>query len=140
MNRPFEINIQLFAEGDTNLNEKKETNLDNKPEEKSETKVNPIRAAFGLKPKKPDKEPEDKKPDAKPEEKKPDAVIPEKEPAKEPEFDEITYNKEKVKIPVTERQTYLQKGYNYDKVKADADNAKATLKKIAELEGFKTVY
>lgn len=32
------------------------------------------------------------------------------------EFDEIDYNKEVVKIPVSERKAYLQKGYNYDKV------------------------
>ena len=37
-------------------------------------------------------------------------------PEKPEEFDEIQYNKEVVKIPVSERQAYLQKGYNYDKV------------------------
>lgn len=57
----------------------------------------------------------------------------------EPEYDEIVYNKEKVKIPVTERQTYLQKGYNYDKVKTAADNANAALLKAAKIEGFNTI-
>jgi hypothetical protein len=61
------------------------------------------------------------------------------------EFYEIPYQKDKdgnqlkVKIPVTERDAYLQKGMNYDKVKTDADTAKATLKRIAQAEGFKTV-
>jgi hypothetical protein len=62
----------------------------------------------------------------------------------EPEFYEIPYMKDKdgkqikVKIPVTERDTYLQKGFNYDKVKTEKEAANATLKRIAELEGFKT--
>lgn len=51
------------------------------------------------------------------------------QPANVPEeFDEIVYNKETVKIPVSERQTYLQKGYNYDKV----HEAKETLSKQVE--------
>lgn len=41
----------------------------------------------------------------------------EETPTEEPEeFDEITYNKETIKIPKSQRQTFLQKGYNYDKV------------------------
>lgn len=59
-------------------------------------------------------------------------------PAEE-EFDEIVYMKEKVKIPVKERQTYLQKGYNYDRVKTAADNATAALARAAQIEGFETV-
>jgi len=34
----------------------------------------------------------------------------------EEEFDTIVYDKQEVKIPVKERQTYLQKGYNYDRM------------------------
>jgi hypothetical protein len=132
------INLQLFAE-DTIPEEKKDTNLDNKPEKKTEESGFSIRKAFGLKDKLPAKEP-DKKPDeVKPEDKKPDDV---KEPEKEPdkvEFDEILYNKERVKIPVAERQTYLQKGYNYDKVKQTADTANAALHRAAKVEGFDTV-
>ena len=131
---------------ETNLDKKEEQNLDNRPEVKSEF-GSAIRNAFGLKSKEQPKEP-DKKIDKKPDEKapeKPNEAVKEpdktndKEPDKEPEFDEILYNKEKVKIPVTERQTYLQKGYNYDKVKTDAEQAKATLQRVAKLEGFDTV-
>lgn len=151
------INLQLFAEGDTNPDEKKETNLDNKPEAKKEEGFS-IRRAFGLKDKEPEKkettkEP-DKKPDEKPEEKKPDEKKPDeaKKPdatddkdKQEPEFYEIPYMKDKdgkqqtVKIPFAERDTFLQKGYNYDKVKERADIANATLQRIARSEGFDTV-
>jgi len=131
------INLQLFAEGDTNPEDKKDTNLDNKPEEVKPF-ASTIRSMFGLKEKEPKKEPEPAKVETKPDD-KPVEKTKQEEPAKEPEFDEILYNKEKVKIPVTERQTYLQKGYNYDKVKADAEAAKATLLRVAKAEGFKTV-
>jgi len=60
------------------------------------------------------------------------------------EFDEIVYNKETVKIPKSERKTYLQKGYNYDKVKQAADKAKedsaalaAVLQRAAKAAGYK---
>jgi hypothetical protein len=53
----------------------------------------------------------------------------------EEEFDEIVYNKERVKIPVKDRQTYLQKGYNYDKVKGKADAYEAKLLKLQEATG-----
>lgn len=58
------------------------------------------------------------------------------------EFDEITYNKETVKIPVTERKNYLQKGYNYDKVQAKASELEGQVKyleKRARQEGFDDV-
>lgn len=41
------------------------------------------------------------------------------------EFDVIDYNKEEIKIPVSERKTYLQKGYNYDKVETERTSLKA---------------
>jgi hypothetical protein len=41
------------------------------------------------------------------------------------EFDIITYNKEEVKIPVSERQSYLQKGYNYDKINTKYEELKS---------------
>lgn len=55
------------------------------------------------------------------------------------EYDVIRYNKEEVKIPVSERQTYLQKGYNYDKVQQQLEQAKqqaAYLERIAKRQGF----
>jgi hypothetical protein len=55
------------------------------------------------------------------------------------EFDVIKYNKEEIKIPVSERQTYLQKGYNYDKVQKQLDEAKQQalyLDRIAKRQGF----
>ncbi len=152
------MNLQLFAEGDTSPEEVK--GQDNKPEGK--TARNPFSKLFNKdytkepekkddtetdeKPvdEKADKEP-DKKPDTKPdvkkagEEKADEKTEPEEPEKKEPEYDEIIYNKEKVKIPVTERQTYLQKGYNYDKVKATADRANEALIRAAKVEGFKTV-
>jgi len=55
------------------------------------------------------------------------------------DYDIIRYNKEEVKIPVSERQTYLQKGYNYDKVQQQLEQAKqqaAYLDRIAKRQGF----
>jgi hypothetical protein len=138
------INLQLFAEGDTTPEKKEDTNLDKKPETAKKDPFAKLMEKFNGT-EKPEKKPDEKKPDEKPEvkpEKKPDEVKTDKKETddkQEPEFDEILYNKEKVKIPVTERQTYLQKGYNYDKVKQTADNANATLQRIARAEGFKTV-
>lgn len=140
------VNLQLFAEGDTIPTEDtKVENIDSKQEKEP---ANPFDRLYKVKFAK--SEPEKKEPENKadvksgdsPDEKKTEEVKePENKPEdkQEPEFDEILYNKEKVKIPVAERQTYLQKGYNYDKVKADADNAKAALKRIAQAEGFKSV-
>jgi hypothetical protein len=140
------INLQLFAE-DTTLEKKEDANLDNKPEKKEPVKdpfARLFKEGFGTKKEPEKKEPEQKaeQPDKKPEEVKPEDKKPESTPeqtAKEIEYDEIVYNKEKVKIPVSERQTYLQKGYNYDKVKATADNANAQLQRIAKAEGYKSV-
>lgn len=55
------------------------------------------------------------------------------------EYDEITYNKETVKIPVSERKNYLQKGMNYEKVQAKATELEGQVKyleKRARQEGF----
>ena len=49
-----------------------------------------------------------------------------------------SFTTKRVKIPVSERSTYLQKGYNYDKVQAKADSATAALLRAAKLEGFDT--
>ncbi|MEN6313248.1 MAG: hypothetical protein ABFD25_03250 [Clostridiaceae bacterium] len=141
------INLQLFAEGDTIPDEKKETNIDKNLETFS------IRSAFGLEPKKePEKKPEEKKPDEKPiepakepikEPEKDPKKEPVKEPVKEPDEDEeVVYLGKTVKVkdlPKEERKAYLQKGMNYDRIKEKADTANATLLRIAKLEGFKTV-
>ncbi len=142
----LKINLQLFAEGDTIPEEKKEAN----PTVEKEPSA--IFKAFGLKPKQPAKEPE-KKPDEKPKEEvkpeKPDEAkkldTMDDKAKQEPEFYEIPYMKDKdgkqqtVKIPFAERDTYLQKGYNHDKVKAEAVSLKTTLQRVAKMEGFKTV-
>lgn len=55
------------------------------------------------------------------------------------EYDIIKYNKEEIKIPVSERQTYLQKGYNYDKVQSQLEQTKqqaAYIERIAKRQGF----
>lgn len=151
------INLQLFADGDANQGEVKDQNLEKQPETKSAF-GSMIRSAFGLKDKeqpkdetkqpetKPDEKPkEEKKPEeSKPDEvKKPDAT--DDKAKQDPEFYEIPYMKDKdgkqqtVKIPAAERDSYLQKGYNYDRVKERADNANATLQRIAKTEGFKSV-
>jgi hypothetical protein len=57
------------------------------------------------------------------------------------EFDIIKYNKEDVRIPVAERQTYLQKGYHFDKVKTELDSTKQQvqyLDRLAKMSGYQT--
>ena len=59
----------------------------------------------------------------------------ENEPTETPseeEFDTITYNKEEVKIPVSERKDYLQKGYNYDKLHGKYEETSSKLKEYDE--------
>ena len=63
-----------------------------------------------------------------------DEAEPDDEP--EPEFDTVTYNKEERKIPVSERQTYLQKGLNYDKIKERADEADSFIDRAAKAVGL----
>ena len=52
------------------------------------------------------------------------------------EFDEILYNKQLVRVPKSQRKDLLQKGYNYDKVKAQRDQLDAALKHAAQLAGY----
>jgi len=57
----------------------------------------------------------------------------------EEEFDIIKHNKAEVKLPISERQTYLQKGYNYDKVKQRADELEKSvsyLDRVAKISGY----
>jgi hypothetical protein len=92
---------------------------------------------------------EEVKPEVKPDEKldeKPEVKAEVKSEVEPVEYDEIVYNKETVKLPVSERKTYLQKGYNYDKVKAAADEAKAKIEesnaklaKLAKAYGYDKV-
>jgi len=56
-------------------------------------------------------------------------------PVVDEEFDEILYNKETVKIPKSERKTYLQKGYNYDKVNSRLTEFEQKVAKIQQLTG-----
>lgn len=139
------INLQLFAEGDTNPDEKKETNLDNKQEPAKEGFS--IRKAFGLLDKKepekkePAKAPETKpadKPDEKPAEKQDEAKEKPEKPAEE-EYDVLTVLGKEKKVPVSERKMWMQKGMDYDFVKGEKVKAEATLKRIAQAEGFDTV-
>lgn len=46
------------------------------------------------------------------------------------EFDEITFNRQPVKIPKSERTAYLQKGYHYDTVRQERDRALAAVKAL----------
>lgn len=130
------INLQLFAEGDTNPNDTKETNLDNKQDKPA----NPFDRLF--KSKAPEKEPE-KKEDIKPDEKAPEASkeLDTKEPEKKETEDFIPLNHlgKEVKIPAAERDKYLQMGLDYTFQKDEAKKAKETLKRIAQAEGFDTV-
>lgn len=137
MNRPIRIDLQLFAEGDTNLDETKEQNLDNKKP------VNPferlIRNGFKKEPEKKELENED----IKPEDKTPEASkeLETKEPEKEEteEFISLNHLGKEVKILSTERDKYLQMGLDYTFQKDEAKKAKETLKQIAQAEGFDTV-
>lgn len=65
------------------------------------------------------------------------AATPAAQPA--PEFDDIVYNGETIKLPVSERKTFLQKGYNYDKVKTKADTYESALQKAARITGYESV-
>jgi len=61
---------------------------------------------------------------------------PETPAAQDEEFDTIVWNKSEVKIPKSERTTYLQKGYNYDKVQKQRDELKGTLDYAAKVAGY----
>lgn len=151
------INLQLFAE-DTNPEIDEEMYLDNsKKDGKPVYKENPfdkLKKKFEKKEleKKDEKKPEEnseakkleksdsEKPDAK---KDPDTKEPEGK--KEDEYDEIVHLGKKVKIPTSERISYLQMGYDYkhlkgenETLKGEHEKSKSILQRIANLEGFKT--
>lgn len=55
------------------------------------------------------------------------------------DYDVIRYNKQEIKIPIAERQTYLQKGYNYDKLQNQYQEAQRQAQladRIAKMQGF----
>lgn len=57
----------------------------------------------------------------------------------ETDYDVIRYNKQEVKIPVSERTNYLQKGYNYDKLQSQYQEAQKQaqyLDRLASMQGF----
>jgi hypothetical protein len=60
----------------------------------------------------------------------------EQQEEQEEEFDEIDYNKEKVKIPKSERKTYLQKGYNYDKVHSKLTETESMMTELESITGM----
>lgn len=60
----------------------------------------------------------------------------ESEEQQDEEYEEIVYNKESVKIPKSEVKTYLQKGYNYDKVHGRLNETEQLLKEIQDLTGM----
>lgn len=145
MKRP--INLQLFAE-ETIPEKPGEKSLETKPDSGF---ASTIRNAFGLKPKeqqkeqtkepekKPDEKPKEEVSEVKPEDKQePETKEPEKKEPEE-EFISIKHLGKEVKIPKAEQQKYLQMGYDYQHVKGEAESAKATLKRIAQTEGFNTV-
>lgn len=68
----------------------------------------------------------------------PPAPDPENNPQPEGEFDTIKYNHEEVKLPVAERQNYLQKGYDYDKVRGERDSLQKQTERLAKLSGYQT--
>lgn len=127
-----EFKSQNLENGNTNQSEDKAKDLDNKDPFARLSRLEELGKVQ-------DTSPKEKPAEVKPAVEKP--VVEKLEAAKpaEEEFDEIVYMKEKVKIPVKERQTYLQKGYNYDRVKAAADNANAALVRAAQIEGFDRV-
>jgi hypothetical protein len=152
------IYLQRFAEETIPEKEevKPDTKVDSKPED-SKAFASTIRSIFGLKDKEPekkepaketDKKSDDaKKPDEKPDEKpetskEPETKEPEKkepEKAVEEEYDTLVVLGKEKKVPVSERKMWMQKGLDYDFVKGEKVKAEATLKRIAQAEGYKTV-
>lgn len=51
------------------------------------------------------------------------------------EFDEIIYNGKTVRIPVSERKDYLQRGYNYAKLSGELDAARRELSDLKRVIG-----
>lgn len=140
MNGLRKINLQLFAEGETNPDKAKEV--------KKETPVNPFDKFYirNEERKEPENNPDVKtegKPENEPEEQKTPESSKEletKEPEKkEEEFYTIKHLGKEVKIPASERDKYLQMGLDYTFQKEEAKKAKETLKRIARAEGFDSV-
>lgn len=88
-------------------------------EEVEDLDLNEVRSAMGLKPK------ETKE------------VVVKTEPESDDiEYDEITYNKEVIKIPVSERKALMQKGYNYDKQHDKLSEYETKVKEFEALIGM----
>jgi hypothetical protein len=141
------IYLQRFAEETIPGKEevKPDSKVDSKPEPTAFAST--IRSIFGLKDKEPAKEEPaketDKKPDEKPDEKPAEKLenSDNKEPEKavEEEYDTLVVLGKEKKVPVSERKMWMQKGLDYDFVKGEKVKAEATLKRIAQAEGYKTV-
>jgi len=91
-------------------------------EEVEDLDLNEVRSAMGLKPK------ETKEVVVKTEIEEPDGD--------DIEYDEITYNKEVIKIPVSERKALMQKGYNYDKQHDKLSEYETKVKEFEALIGM----
>lgn len=123
MKRNIKINLQQFAEDTTQINVE-DTSIDNQG---TQVKVkDPFVGLFNRDKKEPEvkvqNEPEVTEP-----------VLETKEPE---EFIPINHLGKEVKIPIAERDTYLQKGCDYDYVKKEGKKAKAIIERIAKIEGF----
>ena len=97
--------------------------------------INEARSAMGLPVEESKEEPKEETKDDEKTIEEPIEDNPE-EPSTDEEFDEITYNKELVKIPVSERETYLQKGYNYDKQHNQLTEYQTKVKELESLVGY----
>jgi hypothetical protein len=56
----------------------------------------------------------------------------------EPNYFEIKYNKEPVKVSYEEAPTYIQKGMNYDKVHQQVETYQQQLNRVAQIAGYQS--
>ena len=126
MSKPtrLKMNMQLFAEEAEVEPEVIEevAEVEEVVEEVEDLDLNEVRSAMGLKPK------ETKEVVVKTEIEEPESD--------DIEYDEITYNKEVIKIPVSERKALMQKGYNYDKQHDKLSEYETKVKEFEALIGM----
>lgn len=105
------------------------------PVESDPLDINEVRSAMGLKPKEDKPVVTETKPKLSTEDSSKEVPVDEK-PLTEEEYDEIVYNKETIKIPVSERKALLQKGYNYDKQHDKLSDYEVKVKELESLLGM----
>ena len=138
MNEPIKINLQLFAE------ELEETNLDNESNE-TEDSGDPFERLYKMNDKKPTEveveaeKPVDKQEDKKIEDAKTEPDTKELEDKQSEKFITVRHLGKEVQIPLSERDKYLQMGYDYPHVKDEAKKVKDLLQRTARLNGFEKV-